>query len=600
MQVRKSTVFLLALLGPAYGTRADEPSQLVPANAAIYVEVAGVNRVIDRLLSPDLTAFVESIDQYRELTESPGFAQFKSVVAHLEGQLGMNWRQAVADLTHGGAALAFVQGSPDAAVVVLRAKNAALLTRLNAILLDLTEQDAKNNGRESPVKSADYRGTKCWAIDKGWFHTIIDDTFVFASHQNALRGILDTRAGEGMRPIAGSSSYKQSRERMGGSPVAWGYVKLDPFRDAGMAKELYAEKAENGGISFIFGGLSQVLRTAPFLGFGAWVDNDRLAVRFELPRDGASWPDSYRAFYPADATKQAAAPLHPPRTVASFSVYRDLKAFWDEKDKLIVADGLNGFTEIESQLGQILFRGRDLSSEVLSEFAPQTRIVVAAQDFAASAVVPDIKLPAFALVQELRNPDEIGKDLLIAYQTFTGLANLGLAQQSQPGMLTKTEEYKGVTITASQFLPPAKPKAAAAKNATSGNPLVYNFSPATAQVGRYFVLGSTIQIVRDLIDQLNGGRESPALTTDNVLIEIDAAGVADLLQQNRDPLIHQNMASEGHTREQAEREIDTLLQLARLFGPMRATWTVEPTAMRIGIELRFAATAAGSATKAKK
>jgi hypothetical protein len=583
----------LAVLAFASAAGAEEPSKLVPENAAIYVEVAGLTRAVDRLMGPDVLGLLETVDQYREATRSTEFAQFRSVVTCLETKLGTTWRQAVGDLTHGGAAIALVQGQPDVALVIARAKDAGLLERLNQALMELADQDAKNKGQPSPFKSTEYKGVKAWGAGKQWFHAIVGDTFIYSNHQNGLKAVLDLRAGAGAKPIADHPRFREARGRAPAGAVAWGFVQIEPFRSGGFAEEFYAEKAPNAGVPFLFGGLGHALRTAPYLTLGAWVDDKRVAIRAEVPRDGKDWPEQFRPFYAATPGKEAAAALHPPRTIASFSFYRDLKGFWDAKDKLIVADGLSGFAEVESQLGQVLFGGRDFVTEVLSEFAPQTRIVVALQTYNGLPVVPEIKIPAFAVVQEIRHPEEFGKELLVAFQSFTGLANIGLAQQNQPRLFTQAESYKGLTITASRFLPPPKPKAddkEPAKKPAGPGSLVYNFSPATAQVGRYFVLGSTVEIVKDLIDELAGGKAEPPLTPHNVLLELETNHLVDVLKQNREPLVHQNMAAEGHTREQAEKDIDTLFRLLGLFGPGRATWTAEPAAMHVDLELRFAKT----------
>src|SRR5437867_2576872 len=152
---------------------AADVAKLVPQDAALYVEISDASRIIDRLLAPDIVAMLESIPQFQQFTRSDQFAQFRAVVSHLETKLGTNWRQATSDLTAGGAVLAIRPGQPDYVLLVVRSKDADLLQRTNKLLIDLVEQDARDKGHESPVKSKQYKGVMAWTLGKDEFHAIL-------------------------------------------------------------------------------------------------------------------------------------------------------------------------------------------------------------------------------------------------------------------------------------------------------------------------------------------------------------------------------------------------------------------------------------------
>jgi hypothetical protein len=573
---------LFWLAGHSTAAAADT-AEWVPEDAALYVELSEPARLVDRLLAPDIVGLLDSVEQFRQFSRSDQFAQLQAVVAYLETRLETNWRRAIADLSGGGVALAFTPGNPDHALLIVRAKDPELLQRANQLLIELAENDAKTKGQASPVKSRDYKGVTAWSLGKDSFHAIVGDTLVFSNRQEGLKAALERNAGVGAKSIAENGAWKQARSRLPAGHAGWAYVKLDLIRQAGIAKELYEAKASNAAIPLFFGGLSHVLRHAPYAVVALTLDDQRLGLRVELPRDESPWPVAFRGFYASQPGEEAAVPLRPARTIASLSFYRDLKAIWDTREQLVTEQVLPQLTELETNLGQVLFGGREFSNEVLGEFEPRIRLVVASQDYSRRQITPDIKLPAAALVLELKRPEEFSPELVIAYHTVLGLVNLGFGQQNQPRFMLSLQEYKDFKIQGARFF-----ERAAAKPDAEGIHLRHNFSPACATAGRYFVLGSTIEIVEDVIDALGNPAAPPETTGQNIILEADMAQVIHLLSQNKETLVSQSMVQNGNTREQAEQEISVLLKALGLFANGRFSWTADPTSMHVDLAIRFA------------
>jgi hypothetical protein len=560
---------------------AEDPERLIPHDVAVYVEVSDAARIVDRVLAPDIVGMLESIPQYQQFSRSDQFAQLRSVVAYLETKLGTNWRKAIGDLTSGGAVFAIHPGDPDYILFVIRSKDADLLERTNRLLIEMVEQDARDKKIESPVKSKDYKGVRAWTLGKDEFHAILGDTLVLSNKQEGIKTALDMHMGSGPKSIADVDQWREAKSRALSGNVAWSFARLDVFRQAGFAKDLYVERPNNPAIPIFFGGLSHVLSRAPYATASLVVNDERLAFRAEVPRDGAAWPAPFRGFYTSRAGAEAAVPLRPARTIASLSFYRDFKAMWDVREQLVAAEALPGFTELESNAAPVLFGGREFSTEVLGEFEPRFRLVAAAQDYSKSRFVPDLKIPAFALVAELKHPTEFGTDLIIAFQSVLGLANVGFGQKSQPRLILANENYKGFEIQAAHF--PER----ASKGDGPGVHLRHNFRPACTVAGRYFVLGSTVQIVKDVLDSIGDVQAAPATVPQNIVFEADVTQINQVLQQNRSPLVSQNMVSGGNTREQAEQEFDTLVKLLGLFGGANASWSADPNAMHVDVSVDF-------------
>ncbi len=576
---------ILGWLAASARLNAADPAKLVPHDAVVYVEVSDASRIVDRLIAPDIVEMIESIDQFRQFTQSDQFAQLRAVVSYIETKLGTTWRQAVGDLTGGGAVFAIRPGQPDYALVILRAKNVDLLSRTNQLLIEMAENDAKEKGKESPVKSKEYKGVMAWSLGKDEYHAIVGDTLVISNKQDGVKTALEMNVGEGPKSIVDLDLWKEARGRVPNGCVGWAFARVDKLREAGVAKEFYQEKAANPAIPIFFGGLSHVFGQAPYAMASLVLNDERLALRVEVPRDPGSpgWPDRFRGFYAARAGQEAAVPLRPARAIASLSFYRDFKAMWDAREQLVAAEALPGFTELETNVGQVLFGGREFSNEVLGEIEPRIRLVAAAQDYSKTKYTPDIKIPAAALVLELKHPEDFGPELMIAYHSVLGLANVGLGQQNQPRFMLGTETHKSHQIQTAHFY-----ERAAAKSAQAGVHLRHNFSPSCTIAGRYFVLGSTTEIVKDVIDALGDVNSPPKTTAHNIVFDADMAQIIEILAQNKEPLISQNMVSGGNTREQAEQEIGTLLKVLGLFGKGQLTWTAEPKSMHVNLSVEFA------------
>ncbi len=197
---------------------------------------------------------------------------------------------------------------------------------------------------------------------------------------------------------------------------------------------------------------------------------------------------------------------------------------------------------------------------------------------------PDVKLPGFAIVAEIAEPEgEFGLKLKTAYQTLVGLSNIDATQQKAAPLELGSEEVDGITLaTARYVIPPG----AAAEQLTPQRR--YNFSPSVAQVGKYFILSSSRGLARSLIKELkgkkgDGGQPAPGRST--FAVEADGQELARILDLNRDRLAMQTMLERGETKEKAQAQVDGLLAFVRYLG--RGRLSVNDGAKASRLELKF-------------
>ena len=135
-----------------------------------------------------------------------------------------------------------------------------------------------------------------------------------------------------------------------------------------------------------------------------------------------------------------------------------MSAFWAAAPELF-DDNINAkFAEANSSL-TTLFSGRDFGDEVLGAARPEIRIVVARQTLPQDGLpAPDIKLPAFGVIFQLRDEAKMKRPLKVSFQSLIGFLNVAGAPQGQPPLELESEtrtDWRSSPGTI--FLPPMKP-----------------------------------------------------------------------------------------------------------------------------------------------
>ena len=218
-----------------------------------------------------------------------------------------------------------------------------------------------------------------------------------------------------------------------------------------------------------------------------------------------------------------------------------------------------------------------MTEDVLGQTYPEVRVVIAEQKFNDAA--PQLRLPSFAAVFRLRDPEKFGLVAEEAWQKAFGLINFTRGQQAQAGMLIRQPKHADLSYTMAYFLPGEDGKME----------MYHNFRPSLAVVGDSLVFSSTDKLAEDLIDALkkeNAGKAKPLQSIHSV-VEIDGEKLASILTANRDHLIRQNVVEKGHTEEQAETEIGMLLTIVQNLGKMRLSFQGPPEMTQAVLEWRL-------------
>ena len=364
-----------------------------------------------------------------------------------------------------------------------------------------------------------------------------------------------------MPSLASSANYQAAKKAAGADAVATAYLDLATLKQVPNIKKGLTDET-NPLAALLFAGVIDAVRESNWMALGMHVEGDTL--RIEAAVDGkVADPTGPAAFaMPAEPGKGALPLFSVPRLVAGMSFYRDLHGFYAAKDELF-PERSSGLIFFENMMG-IFFTGRDLTEEVLAETQPEVRVVVAEQEYDPAIGTPGMPLPAFALVMQLRNPEEFSVVMEEAWQKALGLVNFTRGQQALPGLIIDKPTYGDTKYSIAYF-------STSTEDDKENLDTRFNLRPSLAMLDDYLILSSAEGLTRDLIDAAKRevAESVQPLADVHSVLEIDGRQLASILGLNREHLVRQNMVNEGNTEEQAETEIGVLLAVVEALGKVK-------------------------------
>lgn len=561
--------------------QADGPrgAEWASKDALIYLEGSHPKILLDRLNDPAMQGRLRAIPQYEKFLKGDQFKQLKAGAAFVSAILETTWDEGLCKLAGGGVAFAVEvePGKGPWGFLAVTPSDPAFLTKAHAKLLELARSDARSKGTPDPIKEASHRGVTIYSASKDEAHAIVRDTLVIAQSAEAVKRVVERAMDGAKEPLTGNPEWQARRGKVGADTLAWGLVRLDRLRQIDRKFVVAELNQNNPGPVFVFGPWIDAFRKAPWAAAQVKLSADHLGLELAMPAPARGENDPIRKFLPPKG-QGAPEPLKPKGTIASLGLWRDMSAIWEVRNDLFSPQVVQGLAQLDTFAGQY-FGGRDFGSGVLGAIGTDWRFVVAEQDYSQIKPVPDLKLPAFALVIDLKpDDDDFAQRLKVAFQSFIGLANLGAAQSKAPPLELGSEVVDGVTIATSHFMAPK-----AAPGAKEPVHQRQNYSPSAAQVDNHFILSSSLGLTKDLIPVLR----KPAKETDvTAILEADGAMLAHLLESDRQRLVTQNMLEKGNDKATASGQIDLLLNLLRYAG--RGTLTARDGDQAVEFHLDFA------------
>jgi len=566
-QLSRLLIAILFLLILCPRLRADDDrhaADLLPATVGIYVEVPQPKELLGQIIDHPIYQKLSEADTYKQALQQPQFVQLRGAVALVELRIGRTWRSALEALFDKGIVVA-VDVKTKGVAIVTHSSATGLVDQTRDVILSFIGEDAKKKGNADPTKAAEYRGIKAYQIDKGKFATF-DGWVVVTNNDDLGKNIIDRYLDRTADSLATSQRFQQARQQISPEAVAWSYADVETIRATGASPDVFGGKAKDPGGELILGGLLANLSKTPFATAELKLDQQQASLVLRSPHD-VSWIGEGREYYfGPQGTGRAPQLLQAPNTVMALSSYRDVSGMWLRAGDLFNKEVNDQLASADSTL-TTLFSGRDFGEDILGAIKPELQLIVVRQTFEEGRPQPSIRLPAFALVAQLKEPEKMRPELRRIFQSLIGFLNITGAMNGQPQLDLNNEQNGGnQLVTATYAVEVDRPNQTEAK-------LNYNFSPSLAFADNYVILSSTTPLARQLIDSAKNTSATSGEAL-NTRAAADAKVLRDILQDNRSHLIAQNMLQSGHSHDEAEKEIDTLLSILQLLR---------------GVELRFKA-----------
>lgn len=579
MTARFCSVVALILLGAAFlaepvAAAEKTARDLFPASVIGYAEMSQPGKMIDTVLDHPLTKQVLAMPEYQQALARPEYQKGLEVLAAIEKQLGEKIRPAASKLTGGGVYFGFDLAS-QGIIVLVKSTDAALAEKARDTALEMARAAAKERGEADPVQVGEKRGLKVHQL--GELRLVTHEGWIIASNQSITLGfVLDNLLADKPESLGSEPQFQAAYAKRSPTAAAWSYIDLRLLRSTGILRGLAAQKSDNPPGELLAGGIVAALPDAPYVTATLEFDAQRVALSLAMPCDTAVAAKKKEFYFGVGGKGQAPPLLEPKQTLFTLSTFRDFGSLWKNAPDLFNDEVNAKFVEAEGGL-KTVFAGRDFRDEILGNLLPGMQIVAVRQQYKAGDVVPAIKLPAIAMVVQMKNPAETTRIFKVTYQSFIGFINIAGGQNGIDPLDQTTEKTGDALIASSEYLPPddeATRKAA---------PPQFNASPTAAFAGDKFILSSTRGLAVELVDLLKTAPASPTGT--NTALRIDGQVVQAVLDDNRESLISQNMLERGHDRAAAEQQITgllsaakrvagTTLKLVQNAGELRLDWEV--------------------------
>ncbi len=568
-----AALLLVAIVPAAAEDRA--AAELLPGTVVAYAEMPQPKAVIDTILDHPLATEVQAHPNYQQALASPQYERFQAVVKAVEEKLGLPYREAVSTLTQGGIHLGF--DLPTQGVIVLaKAADDKLAARARDATLELVRAEAQRQGQGDPIKTDDHRGIPLYQI--GEARLAVAGNWIIASNKPLLLRLTLNNYLAKDASLSDDEQFKKAREARPANAAAWGYVDLRLLRDFGVLKNALAQKSDNPGIELIAGGIVGGLPTAPYATAAIEFDQSGIRLTSALPSDVKA-ASSRREFYLGkEGAGQAPPLLKPAETILSLATYRDFASMWRNAPDLFDEKVNAGIAQAESNL-MTIFAGQNFRDDILGNLEPQMQLVVARQKFPQGGVTPAMKLPAVAVVMQMKNHEETTRIFKVTFQSVVGFLNVAGAQNRLAPLDLNMERTKESMMVAAEYLPPKDEKVRQAA------PPNFNASPTIVFVGDKVILSSAKPLALELAAGLD---KQPAATPGvNSAIEADNQILQSILADNREPLIAQNMLEQGRDRAAAEKNIDLVLAILKHFDKSSLKLTTDGGKLELALDVRL-------------
>lgn len=556
-----SSLMALILCVPvvsAEAPRADPPPpslRLMPDKADLLIQVPQPRRLVDALMRLDTLQQLRQLAPVQEYYHSTNARRFTQLVAYFEKELGLPWPQLLDRLAGRGAVFGIRFGSPPALLLVVEGEDDRLMQQFFELGLKILEQELSRQGAQDKPKKGSYKEYNIVHLFPELHAAVAGSALLVSNSESALHAGLDQHRNGGKKSMAGVPGVAEAARLLPPQSLVSLWLNMTKVHEAaGVDADSRARPRANPVFTVLLGHYLNLLERTPFVCASVYPTAEGLATTIVIPR-GREGMGGDRFLHVPPAGVPGSRPLLKPKNVLySESGYFDLANIWKERATLFQDEQVRQLEQAEKKATPFLLGTR--LSKLLPQTGPYYRFVAAQQVSFSYKTTPKIALPAFALVWELREPEAFGKSMeaiLRGVALLTGAgANLQMVE----------EKYKDCKLVGYRF-PENQPLKG------DVDELRFNFAPCFTRVGDQFVVASTMQLCRELVDLIHEEGTSPTRgNPSSALVQIYGSGIAAYLHTLEDLLITQTTLDQAVTPKEARQQVKVFLDVIRGFGAL--------------------------------
>jgi hypothetical protein len=578
-------VCLALCAGAAHAEAPPAPLNLLPAEADLLVQVRQPRRLVEALASFEAIQQLRQVPAARNLLDSTNLRRAKQLVGYFERELGAPWPELVDRLAgHGAAAALLFQSlhadkakfgaTPTPALLVVQGKDEKLVQKFAKLGLAVLEQELARKENAPKAEKRAYHGIETVHLGNDFHAAVVGPAILIANREKMLHRGLDLHRGSLKSSLADSAKVADAGKLLPEGPLATVWVNMERVQQSPEGKKLYKSPRDNGNLTGLVGAILDVLGRTPFVAAGLYREEAGFLLTARMPR-GRAGMGADSALHLPPLGKPGSRPLLEPKDVVfSSSFYLNVPSIWEDRAKLFNEKQAKALEQFDKTSARFLIGTK--MSKLLTQAGPYQRFVAVNQAKVPYKTQPKTPIGAFALVTELREPEAFAKSMNAVLRGAAFLASF------QVKLKLVEETYNGCKIVGYRF-----PEDAVLK--VDVNDLRFNFSPCFVRVGDQFVLCSTLELCREMIDVLKKEGTAPdrgAASTERM--RFYAAGVADSLVTGEDTLIAQTILDQAVSPEEARQQARAFAAWVRRLGTLTQSTTYTDNEFHYDIRLKTA------------
>jgi hypothetical protein len=555
-----------------------EVRRAVPPGTALLIELNHPARAFDSRFGKDLWTILRESSAVRQSLDSPDIERLRQSARFLETTLEVDWHTALSQLTEGGVVIAVHPAKsgkqPDVTVVVSSDNEQTLKRVLDAIHETLRRRAqgaavAADPARPAAVKppepvSTTFRSFSCHRVGNGHY-AVAGRRLLVANRQEVLEEALSRMSDPEISDLCQPPESLQFPDFSGREPLILMTLNLKLARqDPGTLEKLKFPMAEWVPV-VLAGGYLDLLRRADFVSAGLFADDRGAELRVRFPAGAEGALAGLRGYFATEAGEAAAPLLRPTGTLFSMSWFRDYARIWNARSELCAP-------QLVKKIDSDNIRQREVAGgpglgDLTQLLGSHYRVVAARQQESAYQSPPAERAPAFALVVDVPDEQKFREQALAPIDRFVQLSVVPLAGEIRPA------EYRGAKLTTVRFDGPEQSSPRERRH-------LLNFDPAFTLTRGHLILGSTSEIVRAVIDELERHTEIPDTirTGPGQTHEFQCSlpALADALNLFRGKFVRQIASDRKLTSDEAERELEVLRRFLSRLGQLSSRSNLGP------------------------